>query len=70
MMCSREQIVNAFNIKIAENRLKQKEIAEKSGINEKRLSRILSFKSKMLAEELICLCVILDVNPNDFRQSA
>lgn len=69
-MCSREQIVNAFNIKIAENRLKQKEIAEKSGINEKRLSRILSFKSKMLAEELICLCVILDVNPNDFRQSA
>ena len=69
-MSSREQIVKIFNIKIAENHLKQKDIAKKIGIPEDRLSRILCLKSKMLAEEMILLCVVLDVDPNDFRHTA
>lgn len=69
-MNSREQIARIFNIKIAEKHLKQKDIAKKIGIPEDRLSRILSLKSKMLADEMILLCAVLDVDPNEFRQPA
>ena len=69
-MGSQEQIVRVFNMKIAENRLKQKDIAKKIGVKEDRLSRILSLKSKMLADEMILLCAVLDINPNRFRQPA
>ncbi len=63
----KEEVVKVFNIKIAEKQLKQKEIAHKMGITEDRLSRILSSKSKMLAQEMIMLCAILDIDPNNFR---
>ncbi len=69
-MSTEKTIVNCFNIKIAERRLKQKDIAEKIGITEDRLSRILSLKSKMLAEEMIMICIVLDIDPNNFRKSA
>lgn len=69
-MIRQEIIVKIFNVKIAENNIKQKDIAKDIGIPADRLSRILSLKSKMLAEELLKLCVVLNVDPNDLRKSA
>lgn len=69
-MSPQERIVKTFNVKIAENKLKQKEIAKEAGISEDRFSRILSSKSKMLADEFLILCNILNINPNDFKYSA
>lgn len=69
-MSTQELIVKCFNIKIAEKNLKQKDVAKSAGMSDDRLSRILSLKSKMLAEELLKLCFILSVDPNDFKQSA
>lgn len=67
-MNTREEIVKAFNLKITELQLKQKDIAAEMGITEDRLSRILSLKSNMLAQEMILLCAILDMDPNAFRK--
>lgn len=69
-MISQEQIVRFINVRITEERLKQKDIAKEIGITEDRLSRILSLKSKMLAEEMILLCAVLKINPNEFRKPA
>lgn len=60
-------IINAFNIKIAETRIKQKDISKITGISEQRLSRILSEHSKLLADEMLKLCAVLGVNPNELQ---
>lgn len=67
-MNTREEIVKAFNLKITELQLKQKDIAAEMGITEDRLSRILSLKSNMLAQEMLLLCTILDMDANAFRK--
>lgn len=69
-MDTKNLIIDAFNNKITSLGLKQKIIAEKIDVTEDRLSRILAGRSNMFAEEMIKLCVILDIDPNTFRKSA
>lgn len=63
-------VVDVINNTITDLGIKQKIIAEKIGVSEDRVSRILSGKSKMLADEMINICVLLDIDPNVFRQPA
>lgn len=60
----RHNILDIFNERIYELGIKQKYIAEKMNITQDRLSRILSGKSKMLADEMITLCALLDLEIN------
>ena len=64
----RHNILDIFNERIYELGIKQKYIAEKMNITQDRLSRILSGKSNMLADEMITLCALLDleINPQTF----
>ena len=55
----RHNILDIFNERIYELGIKQKYIAEKMNITQDRLSRILSGKSNMLADEMITLCALL-----------
>lgn len=48
----------------------EKHIAEQAGITEDRLSRILNYKSKMLATEMLSLAVVLGVDLNKYAESA
>ena len=54
----RHNILDIFNERIYELGIKQKYIAEKMNITQDRLSRILSGKSNMLADEMITLCAL------------
>jgi len=65
-----QDIIKTFNIKIAERNLKQKDLAERIGVPEDRLSRILNYKSKMLATEMLRLGYALDVDLNEYRETA
>ena len=65
-----QDIIKTFNIKIAERNLKQKDLAELIGVPEDRLSRILNYKSKMLATEMLRLSYALDVDLNEYRETA
>lgn len=69
-MDTKTLIIEAFNDKITLLGLKQKIVAEKIGVTEDRLSRILAGRSNMFAEEMIKLCFVLDIDPNTFRKSA
>lgn len=69
-MNAKDLIIDVFNNKISTLGLKQKNIAERIGVTEDRLSRILSGKSNMFAEEMIKLCIVLDIDPNSFRKVA
>lgn len=69
-MVVKSKFIDIINEKMTNLGIKQKSLAEKMKITEDRLSRILSGKSKMLAEEMIELCVLLDIDPNVFRLSA
>ena len=60
----RHNILDIFNERIYELGIKQKYIAEKMNITQDRLSRILSGKSNMLADEMITLCALLDLEIN------
>ena len=60
----RHNILDIFNERIYELGIKQKYIAEKMNITQDRLSRILSGKSNMLADEMITLCSLLDLEIN------
>ena len=64
----RHNILDIFNERIYELGIKQKYIAEKMNITQDRLSRILSGKSNMLADEMITLFALLDleINPQLF----
>lgn len=69
-MSEKSIVVDVINNTITDLGIKQKIIAEKIGVSEDRVSRILSGKSKMLADEMINICVLLDIDPNVFRQPA
>lgn len=67
-MSEKSIVVDVINNTMTDLGIKQKIIAEKIGVSEDRVSRILSGKSKMLADEMINICVLLDIDPNVFRQ--
>ena len=67
-MADNNYIVETFCAEIARQGFKQKDIAQKIGVSEDRLSRVLLKKSKMTALEFICICKALKINPNVFRE--
>lgn len=69
-MIAKSNFIDIINEKMTTLGIKQKALAEKMCITEDRLSRILSGKSKMLADEMIKLCILLDIDPNIFRLTA
>lgn len=58
-----QNILDLFNSAIETKGLKQKSVASQIGVTEDRLSRILIGKSKMLVEEFLKLCYVLQVDP-------
>ena len=69
-MKAKSYVIDVINDKMTDLGIKQKTMADKMGITEDRVSRILSGKSKMLADEMINFWVLLDIDPNVFRQPA
>ena len=52
--------------RIKEKGIKQRFIAEKTGINEQKISFSLTGKRNLLAEELIAICIIADIDPFEY----
>ena len=50
---------------ITQNGLKQKVIAEKSGLTENQMSQILKGKRGISADEFEIICNAMNANPND-----
>lgn len=56
--------VTEFFIKYFEdNKIKKQWISEKTGIEEKKLSR--DYKEALTAEEFLCLCALLSIQPEE-----
>ena len=52
--------------KIKEKGIKQRFIAEKTGISEQKLSFSLTGRRNLLAEELLAICYVADINPFEY----
>lgn len=50
---------------MSEKKIKQKQLSALTGINVKRLNRVLNAKSTLSADEFVLLCSALDVNMSD-----
>ena len=55
---------------LLDNGITQAFVAEKTGIKRKRMSDILTLKSKMKADEYEKICKALGKTPNDFMETA
>lgn len=53
---------------ISEKGLKQAFVAERAGMTQDALSRVLSAKRILKAEELLALCKILEVDPRELGE--
>ena len=63
--------INKMIAEIVEQKgLKQTYIAEKTGMTVDAVSRILRSERKLTAEEFLVFCELLNVSPEDFRNSA
>lgn len=54
---------------LLDNGITQAFVAEKAGITRKRMSDILTLKSKMKADEYEKICKALGKQPNDFMEA-
>lgn len=54
---------------LLDNGITQAFVAEKTGIKRKRMSDILTLKSKMKADEYEKICKALGKQPNDFMEA-
>ncbi len=61
-------IIQVFNDYISEHGIKQGYIAQKTGIPQNIVSRILSGKRRITADEFIKICGVLNIDPNLFRK--
>lgn len=50
--------------------LKQSYLCEKTGMTADCISRILNSTRKITAEEFLCLCDVLGVDPREFKKTA
>lgn len=55
---------------LSANGITQAFVANKTGISKKRMSDILTLKSKMKADEYEQICKALGKTPNDFMETA
>lgn len=55
---------------IDENGIKQNFVAQKAGMSEDTLSKILCRRKRMLADEFLSICKALEIDPNTFRETA
>lgn len=46
--------------------LKQKVVAEKAGISEKKFSALMTGRSTLNADDLMKICIVLNVSPEEF----
>lgn len=69
---SYQKLINNIRSVIERSGMKQNYIAEKSGMNKNQLSNILCFRKRITVIELLSLCDVLGVTPNDmyFGQNA
>lgn len=56
-----------INTVINEKGLKQSFVANAVGISPDRFSKILNSNRKLLADEFLKICTVLDIDPNVFR---
>lgn len=56
-----------LNVYIKENGIKQVYIAQKTGLTEDVVSKILNGKRKIRADDFLTICTVLNIDPNIFR---
>ncbi len=54
---------------LIKNGIKQIYIANETGLTQDTVSRILNGSRKILADEFLSICEVLNIDPNMFRQS-
>ncbi len=59
------KVCDRLKLYITQNGLKQKVIAEKSGLTENQMSQILKGKRGISADEFEIICNAMNANPND-----
>jgi len=59
------KVCDRLKLYITRNGLKQKVIAEKSGLTENQMSQILKGKRGISADEFEIICNAMNANPND-----
>lgn len=62
------KVCDRLKLYIINKGLKQKIIAEKSGLTENQMSQILNGKRSISADELEIICNAMDAKPNDIYQ--
>lgn len=62
------KVCDRLKLYINRNGLKQKNIAEKSGLTENQFSMILNGKRNVSADELEIICNAMNANPNDIYE--
>lgn len=63
-------ISEKLNDYISQNGIKQIHIAEKTGLSQDAVSRMLKGSRRILATEFLEICAALDLDPNLFRKKA
>lgn len=58
-----------LNEYVIANGIKQIYIVQKTGLSANTISKILTGKRRILADEFLTICVALDIDPNIFRIS-
>lgn len=59
-----------INTYMEERGIKQSFLAQKTGISQDAISRILRGVRGISAEEFIKICIVLDIDPNVFRKKS
>jgi len=59
-----------LNIYVNENGIKQAYIAKKTGLSTDTISKILNGNRRILANEFLQICNVLNIDPNIFRDKS
>lgn len=59
-----------LNIYVNENGIKQAYIAKKTGLSSDTISKILNGNRRILANEFLQICNVLNIDPNIFRDKS
>lgn len=59
-----------LNIYVNENGIKQAYIAKKTGLSTDTISKILNGNRRILANEFLQICSVLNIDPNIFRDKS
>ena len=62
---SENMIINIISNAISEKALKKKAVAEKANLTDRQFSDILHKRRKITADEIVPICMALNLSPNE-----